>query len=104
MVVPPLTPEQRQAALVKATEARKARSELLAAVKAGQTSVAEVLGRGDDVARRAKVMQLLRAVPGCGPAKAAELMAICGVSETRRVGGLGDKQRRKLVALLRPSR
>jgi hypothetical protein len=52
MALPTLTPEQRQAALVKASEARKARSELLAALKAGTITMTEVLAREDDVAKR----------------------------------------------------
>ena len=47
MALPTLTPEQRQAALEKAREARKARSELLAALKAGygvSSSTATYLG------------------------------------------------------------
>jgi hypothetical protein len=43
MALPTLTPEQRQAALAKASEARKARSELLAALKAGTIGMTEVL-------------------------------------------------------------
>ena len=97
MALPDLTPEQRQAAVVKAAEARKMRSELFAAVKSGQTSLAEVFGREDDVVKRTRVVAVLRAVPGYGPVKVAELMATCGVDEKRRVGGLGDQQRRKLL-------
>jgi hypothetical protein len=44
MALPTMTPERRANALVKAAEARKFRTELLAEVKSGKTSVAEVLG------------------------------------------------------------
>jgi len=97
MALPMLTPEQRQAALTKAAEARKARSELLAAVKSGQASLAEVFGREDELTRRTRVVQVLRAVPGYGPAKVAAVMATCGVDEKRRVGGLGEQQRGRLL-------
>jgi hypothetical protein len=100
MALPTLSPEQRQAALAKAAEARKARGELLANVKAGKTSVAEVFGRTDDTAKRIKVSQVLRAVPGYGPAKVAALMTRCGVDEKRRVGGLGEQQRKRLLESL----
>ena len=43
MALPTLTPEKRQAALAKASQARKARSELLAALKSGTISMGEVL-------------------------------------------------------------
>jgi hypothetical protein len=97
MALPNLTPEERQAALVKAAQARRDRAELLAAVKSGQTSLAEVFDRADDLAKRTRVVQVLRAVPGYGPAKVAALMAVCGVDEKRRVGGLGEQQRRTLL-------
>ncbi len=97
MAVPTLTAEQRQAALAKATEVRKARGDLLAAVKAGHTSVSDVFGRADGLTKRTRVVQVLRAVPGYGPAKVAAVMAACGVDEKRRVGGLGEQQRRRLL-------
>ena len=64
MTLPTLTPEQRQAALVKASQARKARSELLAALKSGTTSMTEVLAREDDVAKKTKVAAAVKALPG----------------------------------------
>ena len=47
MALPTLTPEQRAAALEKAAAARKARGELLAAVKSGHLSVVDVLARAE---------------------------------------------------------
>lgn len=49
MALPVLSPEQRQEALAKAREARAARSVLLAEVKAGTLTLADVLGRDDDL-------------------------------------------------------
>ncbi|MFJ5993168.1 hypothetical protein [Lentzea sp. NPDC092896] len=40
MALPTLNPEQRQAALAKAAEARTARPELMRALKAGETTLA----------------------------------------------------------------
>jgi hypothetical protein len=100
MALPTLTPEQRQAALAKASEARKARSELLAALKSGTTSMIEVLAREDDVAKKTKVAAAVKALPGYGPAKAAAVLAQAGIPDTRRIGGLGDQQRRRLTEAL----
>jgi len=50
MALPALSPEQRQEALAKAREARAARSALLAGLKAGTLTLADVLGRDDDLA------------------------------------------------------
>ncbi|MER5325277.1 integration host factor, actinobacterial type [Streptosporangium canum] len=97
MALPKLTPEQRQAALAKAAETRTARAKLLAEVKAGSVSLEQLLGRDDDIAKRIKVSQALRALPGIGNVKAAQLMAEADVDEARRLGGLGAQQRRKLI-------
>ncbi|MGW0064989.1 integration host factor, actinobacterial type, partial [Streptosporangium sandarakinum] len=76
MALPKLTPEQRQAALAKAAETRAARAKLLADVKAGSVSLEQLLGRDDEVAKRIKVSQALRALPGIGNVKAAQLIAV----------------------------
>jgi len=100
MALPTLTPEQRQAALAKASQARKARSELLAALKAGTITMGEVLAREDDVAKKTKVAAAVKALPGYGPARTAAVLAQAGIPEVRRIGGLGEQQRRKLTEAL----
>jgi hypothetical protein len=96
MALPTLTPEQRADALAKAQAARKKRSELLASVKAGKTSIAQVLAKTDDITKT-KVAQVIKAMPGYGPAKAAAVMEEAGIDDNRRVGGLGEQQRKKLL-------
>jgi hypothetical protein len=98
MALPTLSPEQRQAALKKAHEARAARSALLADVKEGSLTLADVLGREDDTARRTKVNQVLRALPGVGQARATAIMEHAGITADRRLGGLGARQREQLLA------
>src|SRR5258708_34018379 len=98
MALPALSAEQRQAALQKAREARAARSALLAALKAGTRTLADVLGRDDDLARKAKVAQVVRAVPGVGKARAAATMERAAVPRERRIGGLLSLQRDDLLA------
>jgi hypothetical protein len=98
MALPTLSPQQRQVALEKAREARAARSTLLADLKAGTITLANVLGRDDDLARRTKVAQVLRALPGVGPARASAVMERAGIMPGRRVGGLGARQREHLLA------
>ncbi len=100
MALPVLSPEQRQEALAKAREARAARSALLAGVKAGTLTLAGVLGRDDDLARKTKVNQVIRALPGVGKARAAAIMERAGIPAERRVGGLGARQREQLLAQL----
>lgn len=102
---PSLTPEQRKAALEKAALARKARAELKDHLKTGRTSLKELLGRAesDDTVGKMKVLAVLEALPGTGKVKARRLMEQVGISETRRLQGLGAKQRDALLeAVERP--
>lgn len=70
MPVPPLPAGQRAAAVTKSAETRRARAEMLHALASGQASLADVLARTDDVARRTRVTQVLKALPGYGPGSA----------------------------------
>lgn len=102
VALPTLTPEQRADALAKAAEARKARSELLASIKAGKQTIASVLGRAKDdkTVGKTKVAALLKAVPGVGAVKAAALLEQAGIDPDRRAAGLGDRQRSALIDAL----
>jgi hypothetical protein len=102
MPLPTMTPEQRESALAKAAEARKARSALLAEVKSGGLELKDLFARSDDVAKKTRVVQVLRALPGYGPAKVTTLMTDSGVDEKRRVGGLSSSQRTKLLEAVAP--
>jgi len=105
MPLPPLTPEQRAGGRAKAIEARQARSALLAQVKAGELTPGQVFERTDDeIVKKTRVVQVLRALPGYGPAKVTALMTATGVDEKRRVGGLTGAQRAKLLEAVTPSR
>ncbi|TMR92370.1 integration host factor, actinobacterial type [Nonomuraea basaltis] len=101
MALPTMTAEQRAQALARAAQARTARRALLAEVASGAVGVAEVFERGgQDLVGRTRVVQVLRAVPGYGPARVAALIAICGVQEKQRVGALNDQQRERLLRAL----
>ncbi|MDQ6781875.1 MAG: integration host factor [Actinomycetota bacterium] len=103
MPLPPaLTPDQRQAALEKAATARRVRAELKEKLKMGSMTLAELLHQGgtDEIVGKMKVLSVLESLPGLGKVKARRLMADVGISETRRVQGLGDQQRKKLFEKL----
>ncbi|MFC9839677.1 integration host factor, actinobacterial type [Rhodococcus sp. NPDC127530] len=102
MALPVLTPEQRAEALEKAAVARKARGELLSAVKAGELTVSDVLAKAetDEVAKKTKVSALVRALPGVGPVRAAQILEELSIAETRRIGGLGTNQRHALLGII----
>jgi hypothetical protein len=96
--LPPLTPEQRAAALEKAAAARKARAEIKERLKRSGASISEVLtaGETDDVIGKMRVSAVLEAMPGVGKARAQRIMERLEISPTRRVRGLGAKQRSAL--------
>ena len=100
MALHTLTDEQRKAALEKAAQARHARAELREKVKTGKVSLKEVLDSTDPIAERMKVSALIESLPGYGKAKAAKIMDELGISATRRVKGLGARQREQLLEAL----
>lgn len=98
---PALTPEQRQAALAKAAVVRRARAEMKERLKMGSISFSEVLDQAasDEVIAKTKVLAVLESLPGVGKVKARRTMEEIGIAESRRLRGLGDQQREKLLAL-----
>ncbi len=101
MALPILSPEDRKAALEKAAKARQARAALRADIKSGKLSFADVMKKSDDsVVARMKVSTLLESLPGYGKAKAQKIMAELEISESRRVQGLGARQREALMERL----
>lgn len=94
MALPPLTPEQRAAALDKAAKARRERAEIKNRLKHSGGSLAEVLSeaQSNDVIGKMKVSALLESMPGVGRVRARQIMDRIGISETRRVRGLGANQ------------
>jgi hypothetical protein len=99
---PALTPEQRAAALQKAAEARTSRAELKEKLKMGSVTLGDALQKADsdDVVGKLKVLALLESLPGVGKVKARRLMDEIGISESRRVRGLGPQQRQALLQQL----
>lgn len=100
MALPPLTPEQRTAALEKAAKARKERAEVKNKLKNGGISLSEVLSNGlkDDVIGKMKVSALLESLPGVGKVRAKQIMERLNIADSRRVRGLGTNQRAALEA------
>jgi hypothetical protein len=100
MPLPELDPEQRRAALVKAAEARRIRAELKQMLKAGEVTLAQVLDRAEtaDALAKMKVSDVIEAMPAYGPVKARRLMEELDIAQTRRIRGLGPRQREALLA------
>ena len=98
MPLPTLTPEQREQALAKAAEARKRRAELKGQLKSEKLSLRDVLNRqGDEVIGKMKVSSVLESLPGVGKVRARRIMERLDISATRRVRGLGAKQKDALL-------
>jgi hypothetical protein len=99
MALPTLTPEQRAEALAKAAEARKKRAEVKGELKSGTRSLADVLKNadGDATLGKMKVSTVLESLPGVGKVRAQKIMEELDISATRRVRGLGTKQREHLL-------
>ena len=101
MALPNLSDADRKAALKKAADARKKRAALRAEIKGGKTSFAAVMKKADDpIVARMKVSTLLESLPGYGKAKAARIMDELDISDSRRVQGLGARQRAMLMERL----
>ncbi len=94
MALPPLTPEQRQAALDKAAASRRERAEVKNRLKNSGASIIDVVAeaRANDVIGKMRVIDLLQSMPGLGKVRARQVMERLGIAESRRVRGLGTKQ------------
>ena len=98
MPLPVLTDEQRKQALEKAAIARKKRAELKGQLKSGKLQLNDVLSRqDDDTVGKMKVSNVLESLPGVGKVRARKIMERLDISASRRVRGLGAKQRESLL-------
>ncbi|MEK6649097.1 MAG: guanylate kinase [Actinomycetota bacterium] len=96
---PKLTPEQRSAALAKATASRRRRADLKAQVKNGLVTIKDVidLAQTDSAIAKMRVSELLESIPGVGKIRAIAMMERLGISTPRRLQGLGVHQKRELM-------
>ena len=85
-------------ALEKAAEARRKRAEVKAELKSGKRSLSDILGnQNSDTVGKMKVSNVLESLPGVGKVRARKLMEKLDISASRRVRGLGAKQRSALL-------
>ena len=95
-----LTDEQRAAALEKAAAARnRARAELKELLKRGSTTLKQVPAdaENDEAVAKLKVSALRESLPGVGKVRAAAVMEQLEIAPSRRVRGLGERQRQALL-------
>lgn len=82
---------------VLAVQARKDRAELKAALKEGRVSIREALADTRKSITRMRVIDFISSLPQMGTLRAKNLMERIGISEARRIGGLGRRQLQELI-------
>jgi len=99
VALPTLTAEQRADALVRAAKARTLRAQVKDNLRSGTLTLAQVIARAaeEDALARMRVIDLLTAMPGIGPARGHTLMDRLGIAHSRRLRGLGEHQRAALL-------
>lgn len=100
MAVPDRSPEQRSAALAEAQRVRQVHAEVRHMLKAGEIGLGDLLARADqsDEVARLRVAKVLESLPRVGPVTARRTMERLDIAASRRLGGLGHRQRAALLA------
>jgi hypothetical protein len=89
---------QRREALGKAQEMRSERKRIRERLKKGSLTLKEALNRSDDeVLAKMRVAYLLASLPRVGKTTARKIMEEIGIDSSRRVQGLGKRQREALL-------
>ncbi len=98
MTLPALTTGQRRQALGKAQEMRSQRKRIRDRLKKGTLALKEALDKSDDeVLAKMRVAYLLASLPRVGKTTARKIMDDIGIDGSRRVQGLGKRQREALL-------
>jgi hypothetical protein len=92
--------EQRLAALERANDIRARRARLKRELRAGRVLVAPLLLEPPEYIDSMKVFDLLLAMPHWGGVKANRLLSRAGVSPSKTIGGLSERQRRELAGMV----
>jgi hypothetical protein len=92
---------QRMEALQRANAIRTQRATLKKDLAAGRASIERLLSDPPEWLETAKVFDMLLAVPKYGRVKANKVLTQCRISPSKTFGGLSERQRTELVALLR---
>ncbi len=88
-------------ALEMANEIRTQRAKLKKDLKAGKTKIDVLLLDPPEWLGSAKVFDIILAVPKYGRVKVNRILNQCRISPSKTIGGLSERQRAELVALLR---
>jgi hypothetical protein len=91
--------DQRMAALRRANEVRTGNKEVKRKLLEETLSFEEAIEI--DTIQSMRSFDLLMAIPKVGRVKASKALRVLGISPSKRVGALSDRQRRSLVAWAR---
>ncbi|NLC54052.1 MAG: integration host factor, partial [Firmicutes bacterium] len=92
------TLEEKKQALKKAQQVRSERAKIRQDLKAGRTGIREILEQVDnDVVAKMRVAYLLESLPRIGKVRTRKIMNEIGIDETRRIQGLGSRQKQALL-------
>src|SRR3954454_5541349 len=91
--------DQRLDALDRANRIRVQRAQLKRALKAGATTLDQVLVDPPDYVLTAKVYDMLLSVPRLGRVRAGGLLTQSGLIQAQAIGGVARRQRGELVDL-----
>ena len=101
MALPELSAEQKRAALKQAQEMRSKRAQIRESLKRGTLTLEKILNSPDDnVISRMRVAYLLESLPRIGRVRSRKIMEEIGIHESRRVQGLGARQKEALLKRL----
>ena len=102
-ITPDLNDEIRARALQKGVRYRRARADFKGRITAGELSFDEAveIARADPVLSRIRVRDFLKAFRAIGETKSRRIMRELSIAESKRVGGLGERQREALSDFFR---
>jgi hypothetical protein len=97
-----LSQEQRVEASRLAVANRRRRAEVKRLVKSGELSLDELfaLPAHEECVAQMRAYDLISALPAIGEVKAERIMKSASIAKTRRIRGLGPKQRAELFRAL----
>lgn len=99
---PALSQQQREEASRLAVANRRRRAEVKRLVKTGELSLDEIFALADqeECVAQMRAYDLISALPAIGEVKAQRIMEAASIATTRRVRGLGPRQRAELFRAL----
>jgi len=99
---PALSQQQREEASRLAVANRRRRAEVKRLVKSGDLSLEEIFALADreECVAQMRAYDLISALPAIGDVKAQRIMEAASIATTRRVRGLGPRQRAELFRAL----